>query len=193
MDIYYVDSSISQKYNMQNIALKGDMTARQISSEILRIPRFCREETSINASDLVSYLFNGIVFYIVNEDGLKGVLTFDINGDSISIYGLCSPNPSIGAGSKLMNAVKKFAELNGIKQIKLTCYGDVIDFYTKNGFIIKNKSIISKESDSQDESVPITRYDLMYITGSSGGKRRRKSRRMKKKCKRKRKTRKYYH
>jgi hypothetical protein len=170
---------------MENIALKSDMTSQQLSSEILSTPEFCRDEESIETSDLISYLFNGIGFYMITDGKLSGVITFDINVDYINIYGLCAPGPSVGAGSQLINAVKKFAQLNGIKTIKLTCYGSVVDFYTKNGFIVASQSAYrsddSDDDDSDDESETKMRYNMVYNVTAGG--RKKKTRRNKKNTK----------
>jgi len=160
---------------MENIALKSDMTSQQLSSEILSNTEFCREQYSITTSDLISYLFNGINFYMSTDSKLNGVITFDINVDYINIYGLCAPGPSLGAGTQLINAVKKFAELNELKKIKLSCYGSVVDFYKKNGFIIANQSTYrSEDSDdeSDDESETKMRYNMVYNVIAGGRKKK---------------------
>jgi len=185
MSIYYIDSRLSKRYNMENIAIKSDLTSQQLSSEILSSPEFCREQSSITTSDLISYLFNGIDFYMITDGKLNGVITFDINVDYINVYGLCAPGPSVGAGSQLINAVKKFAELNGIKTIKLTCYGIVVDFYIKNGFKVASQSAYrSEDSDDEsddEESETKMRYNMVYNVTAGG--RKKKTRRNKKNTK----------
>jgi hypothetical protein len=175
MNIYYIDSKRVKKYNIQNVASLGDRTIQQLTSEISRTPNFCREESSIKVSELIGYLNDGITLYTLNAGNLSGVINFDINVDKLNIMGLCAPGPSVGAGTQLINAVKIFAELNGIKNIKLTCYGDVVNFYTNNGFRIQNQGTINYDSDydsdSEDESESVIKYDMVY-TVVSGGKRR---------------------
>jgi GNAT superfamily N-acetyltransferase len=179
MSIYYVDCKRAQKYDMTNIGTIGDKTIEQLRSDISSIPNFCREETSIEVADLKGYIGGGITLYSLNSETLSGVINFDINVDKINVSGLCVPGPSTGVGTQLINAVKTFAELNGIKTINLTCYGSVVDFYTRNGFRIQSQRTVKDDSDddSDDEDYePKTRYDMSYAV-ISGGKRTKTSRR----------------
>ncbi len=177
MNVYYILSSDRlQKYDMTNIATKSEKTISELQANINQIERFCREETSIETSELVGYLDSGITLYVLDStNALIGVLNFDINGDKINILGLCAPEPSVGVGSLLINAVKKFAEKNGMKTISLTCYGNVVDFYTNplNGFRIQSKRKIIEDSDddsgSEEENGPSKmRYELSYHVFSGG-------------------------
>jgi hypothetical protein len=105
---------------------------------------------------------------------LSGVINFDINVDKITVSGLCVPGPSTGVGTQLINAVKTFAELNGIKTVNLTCYNSVVDFYTRNGFRIQNQRTVKDDSDDDsddDDYEPKTRYDMSYAV-ATGGKRK---------------------
>ena len=180
MNVYYILSSDRlNKYDMTNIATKSEKTISELQANINQISRFCREETSIETSELVGYLASGITLYALDTtNALIGVINFDINGDKINILGLCAPEPSIGVGSLLVNSVKKFAEINGMKTISLTCYGDVVNFYTNpaNGFRIQSERKITEgseddDSSSDEEERPYKiRYDLSYQV-FSGGKR----------------------
>jgi len=205
MNVYYIYSRESlNKYNMENVAIKGSKTIDELQSDINVIANFCRQETSIETSELVGYLASGISLYVLNPttSTLVGVLNFDINGDKIKILGLCAPEPSVGVGSLLINAVKIFAEQNKMKTISLTCYGNVVDFYTnpRNGFRIQSQTTIREDSDdddSSDDELPSKiRYELSYQV-MSGGKRisvykrkSRKSRRTKRKSRKTKKSRK---
>ena len=181
---------------MTNVAAKSVKTIAELQTDIKRITHFCREETSIETAELVSYLASGITLYALDSprNALKGVLNFDINGAQINILGLCAPEPSVGVGSLLLNAVKTFAEQNGMKNVALTCYGNVVDFYTnpKNGFRITSQrpiSVYNSDSDSdsdEDSDAPLKmKYELNYVVDFAGGKK--KSRR---KCRKSRKNRK---
>jgi hypothetical protein len=188
---------------MTNVATMGPKTIAELQSDIKKIAHFCREETSIETSELTGYLASGITLYALDNtprNALKGVLNFDINGEQINILGLCAPEPSVGVGSLLLNAVKTFAEQNRMKNIVLTCYGSVVDFYTnpKNGFRITSQrpiSVYNSDSDSdsdEDSSAPVKmKYELNYVVDFAGGKRksRRKSRK-RRKCRKCRKSRK---
>lgn len=196
MNIYYILSRDSlSKYNMTNVATKSVKTIAELQTDIKGITHFCREETSIETAELVSYLASGITLYALDSPRnlLKGVLNFDINGAQINILGLCAPEPSVGVGSLLLNAVKTFAEQNAMKNIALTCYGNVVDFYThpKNGFRITRQMPISADDDSdsdsdEDSDAPLKmKYELNYVVDFAGGKK--KSRR---KCRKSRKNRK---
>jgi hypothetical protein len=77
MSIYYVP--IHQNYykslNIDGLQV-GEKTIEQLKSEIRSNPDFCRDEKSIEKSDLISYLVNGIVFYVIKDNVLKGVIVF---------------------------------------------------------------------------------------------------------------------
>ena len=61
--------------------------------------------------------------------------------------------------------VKEFAKINNLTNIKLTCYDNVKNFYTKMGFKIKNTSnFYDSDEDSDDESSK-TRYARIYGYG----------------------------
>lgn len=190
---------------MTNVARKSVKTIVELQSDIKRIAHFCREETSIETAELVGYLASGITLYALDpaRNVLKGVLNFDINGEQINILGLCAPEPSVGVGSLLLNAVKTFAEQNRMKNIVLTCYGSVVDFYTnpKNGFRITSQrpiSVYNNDSDSDEDSsdedsvAPVKmKYELNYVVDFSGGKKkRRQTKRKSRKCRKSRKSRK---
>jgi len=177
MSVYYVDCKKTQKYNMENVGSRGDKSISELRSDISSIPNFCREETSIEVTDLTGYLGGGITLYSLNTDSenLNGVINFDINVDKLTISGLCVPGPSAGVGTQLINAVKTFSKINGIKTINLTCYGSVVDFYTRNGFRIISQRTVRDDSDDDtdddDGYEPKTRYDMSYAV-ISGGRRR---------------------
>jgi len=176
MSVYYVDCKKTQKYNMENVGSRGDKSISELRSDITSVPNFCREETSIEVSDLTGYLGGGITLYSLNLDSenLNGVINFDINVDKLTISGLCVPGPSAGVGTQLIKAVKTFAKINGMKTMNLTCYGSVVDFYTRNGFRIISQRTVRDDSDddSDDEDYePKTRYDMSYAV-ISGGKRK---------------------
>jgi hypothetical protein len=182
MEVYYIDSYESKKYIMENVALKSDKSSKQLRSDMLAITNFCRDEGSITTQELSTYLDNGITVYALNNGILSGVIVFDVNINVVNIKGLCTPSPSVGVGTLLMNTVKTFAELNKMNKIKLTCYGSVVDFYMKNGFRIQNQSQISYDSDydSEDEGEQVTRYDMEYNVISGGKRKTRKTRKTRK-------------
>ena len=202
MSIYYIDCKLAQKYNMANVGIIGDKTIAQLRSDISSIPNFCREETSIEVSDLKGYIGDGITLYSLNSDTLNGVINFDVNVDKITVSGLCVPGPSAGVGTQLISAIKTFAELNGVKTINLTCYGSVVDFYTRNGFRIKSQRTVKDDSDDDsddDDYEPKTRYDMSYAVVSGGRRKKNKTKKNKtqknktrKNRKASRKSRKYY-
>lgn len=188
MSIYYVDCKKTQKYNMENVGSRGDKSISELRSDISSIPNFCREETSIEVSDLTGYLGGRITLYSLNleTENLNGVINFDINVDKLTISGLCVPGPSAGVGTQLIKAVKTFAKINGMKTINLTCYGGVVDFYTRNGFRIQSQRTVRDDSDddSDDEDYePKTRYDMSYAV-TSGGKRKKNNKKTSKKTNR---------
>ena len=182
MTVYYILSGKRfNQYNMTSI-VKGDKNIPSLLSQINKTPNFCREEESIKTTELVGYLASGITLYSLDENNtLLGVLNFDVNGDKINILGLCAPEPSLGVGTLLINTVKMFAEQNQMKTVQLTCYGDVVNFYTnpRIGFRILNQHAIpiDSDSDSDDEdSERKMKYDLSYHV-ISGGRRKSKIRR----------------
>ena len=165
MNIYYVPNSRTEKYNLESVLSKGCKEIYQIKSEIEKDPDFCRDEESINTYDLKSYLNSGFTLYSSDlAKNLTGILNFDINEPSIYIYGLCVPNYAKGTGTQLINALKRVAEVNHLNNIKLDCYGSVVNFYLKNGFEITDKSEFYEDSyNSEDESNNAKiKYKMIY-------------------------------
>lgn len=191
MKLYYSNSVTAQKYNMETVIPRGDKTVTQLKNEIISIPNFCRDEYSLEVNELKSYLNQGITIYALNDSNiLVGVLNFDVNKPSVFIYGLCAPKPAIGAGTELIDVVKKFAEMNGLESIKLTCYGAVVKFYENKGFRIQNTSVIHDEDEDSDEEEGKTKYDVSYTVMSGTGGRKKKYKKKSKNIKRSKKTRK---
>jgi hypothetical protein len=183
MEYYHPKIETFQKYKFS--CEKTEMSFRNIQEKINENKHFCREESSIKLSDLTSYITYGISFFI-HEEEIKGLVTFTVNVNKITITGLCVPEKYKGNGKILIEAVKSFAVENGITQIKLTCYGDVFNFYLKQGFNIEKRGEIY-DSDDEDEVIA-TSYDMIYIIPSGGRKRKqtkRKKRRIKSKKSRK--------
>jgi len=171
MNIYYISNSPSYelRYNFVGIT-KSSKTVKSIKEEISNIPNFCRDQMSITVSELKSYISSGISFFTENDEHtITGIINFDINVNTINILGLCVPSPSAGIGTLLIESVKEFAKINNLTNIKLTCYDNVKNFYTKIGFKIKNTSnFYDSDEDSDDESSK-TRYDMEYLIAKSGG------------------------
>lgn len=175
MNIFYVSSS--NKYIFENMQ-KSTKTLQDIQKEIVSIPNFCREESSISIYELKSYLVNGISFYTVDINNIiSGLINFDVNETTVIILGICVPGYSQGIGTYLINAIKQFAKLNNLLKIKLTCYGELKMFYLKQGFNISNESIFYDSDDDSDNPVNSKiRYDMIFdINNFIGGKRRKKS------------------
>ena len=191
MNAFYVDSKKAQKYNMDIVAILGDKTITQLRNDMATIPDFCRDETSIEVNDLKSYLGNGITLYVLNLDTLSGIINFDVNVDKVIVSGLCVPGNSSGIGTKLISTIKTFARVNRMKTINLTCYGEVVNFYTKNGFKIQKQRTLSYDSDDSDnsdeEEEKKIRYDMIYDV-TSGGKNTKKNKTKQNKKIRKNKT-----
>lgn len=155
------------------------MSHKNIQDAIKENKHFCREQSSIKLYELTTYIADGITFFI-NEDEIKGLVNFTFNVDKITIKGLCVPEEYKGNGKILMDAVKSFALNNGVKQIKLTCYGDVVNFYKKQGFLIEEENDVY---DSDDEDEVVTSYEMVYNILSKGRKRRRTKRKNKRRIK----------
>jgi hypothetical protein len=168
MNAFYVDSKKAQKYNMDSVAILGDKTITQLRNDMAAIPVFCRDETSIEVNDLKSYLGNGITLYVLNLDTLSGIINFDVNVDKVIVSGLCVPGNSSGIGTKLISTIKTFARVNRMKTINLTCYGEVVNFYTKNGFKIQKQRTLSYDSDDSDDEEEKISYDMIYDVTSGG-------------------------
>ena len=151
MSIFYVNNKFLENFKIPENIIEGNKKISNLKEEIKSISDFCREEESITTTDLKSYLGNKdvIIFYLLHNDLLCGVLVFEIKENTIYIQGLCTPTNKIKAGTTLINAVKKFAKHNKIKQIDLDCYGTVCKFYNKNNFQIKNQETI-RDSDSNE-------------------------------------------
>jgi len=170
---------------MDNVAMKSDKTAQQIQNEVRNIPNFCREEASIAVTDLIGYVGDGITLYYSEDTMVRGVINFEVNVDIVNIQGLCAVEPSAGVGTALLNSVKTFAEINKMKKIKLTCYGNVVGFYERNGFRIQSQRVVMDEDDEDEDEEPKTRYDLAYEVIYGGKKDTKKSKKKSTKSKRK--------
>ena len=171
MNVFYVDSKKAQKYNMDSVAILGDKTTTQLRNDMEVVPDFCRDETSIEVNDLKSYLGNGITLYVLNLETLSGIINFDVNVDKVIVSGLCVPGNSSGIGTKLISTIKTFARVNRMKTINLTCYGEVVNFYTKNGFKIQKQRTLSYDSDDSDEEEEEKiSYDMIYDVTFGGKK-----------------------
>lgn len=147
------------------------MSFRNIQEKINENKQFCKEESSIKRNELMTYVADGISFFIQEEEEIKGLVNFTVNVDKITIKGICVPGESKGTGKKLIEAVKSFALANNITQIKLTCYGDVFNFYLKQGFNIEESNEIY---DSDEDELVATSYVMTYNISSRGRKRRTK-------------------
>ena len=176
MEYYHSGKKSFQKYEF--LYEKTGMSYKNIQDMIKENKHFCREQSSIKLYELITYVADGISFFI-HEEELKGLVNFTINADKITIKGLCVPQEYKGNGKILIDAVKTFALQNGITQIKLTCYGDVFNFYLKQGFAIEEENEVY---DSDDEDVE-TSYDMIYNISSRGRLRRRTKRKSKRRIK----------
>jgi GNAT superfamily N-acetyltransferase len=177
MNLYYArpGRSINNPLNFNEIK-KTEKSIQNIKDEILQNPDFCRDEISITKNDLISYLNSGISFFTENEEGkLTGLINFEVNMPTITIYGLCVPAPSAGIGRKLIETVKEFARTNEFNKIRLTCYDDnVSEFYRKQGFAGNSRIVY----DSDDEDNQKVKYD-MELNINVGGSKYKKTKRMK--------------
>jgi len=178
MSIYYISNSRSAKFIMSGLD-PGTKTIPELREIIKSNPDFCRDEKSITRKELHGYLASGITLYALNGEDVVGILNFDINTNSIYIYGICVPPPSSGIGTVLIDTVKTIAVNNSIREINLTCYDSgVADFYSiRNGFRIISESKAGYDSDYEDEE-PKTKYEMRYVLDMTGG-RIRKTRRIK--------------
>ena len=126
MNIFYNSNANNRykKYNINTILREGNKSIREIQTDILKNPSFCREEYSLTSKELKGYLSAGFTIYSTSNDNiLNGVLNFDINEPDLYIYGLCVPasESGKGIGTELLNTVKQIAKMNNIQNIKLTC------------------------------------------------------------------------
>ena len=191
IQIYYIENANSIKYNkaLDAAGIRTGLinSSNDLKTEIENIPKFCRNEDSILTSDLLTYIKYDVVLYAFDLDNnmLKGVLTFNVNEPKINLRGICVPGASEGTGSKLIRALIAVAKnIPGAAFIQLDCYSEgAANFYQKNGFIIINRiTMRSNDSDSDsdnDSDASIrTKYVMKYdIISASGG--RKKTRRNK--------------
>lgn len=192
--IYYIDNANSARYTpiFDEIGIRNGLinNTRELSDKIKQTPRFCRDESSILASDLLTYIRNDAILYAfdLDNDMLKGVLTFNVNGSKLNLSGICVPGTSEGVGSELVRTLIAAAKkIPGINFINLDCYNErATNFYRKNGFKIVSESPLSyrygsdSDSDNSDrDEPPKTKYVMRYdVTISSGGKKITRRRKM---------------
>jgi len=186
METYYVSSS--NKYNFINLQ-ESNKSISELQKIILYTPNFCRDQQSISSSELKSYIVSGISFFTRNAlNQVTGLINFDVNGTIINILGICVPGSSQGIGSYLINLVKKFAKINNILKIKLTCYDNLKYFYMKLGFKVMNESTFYDSDEDSDEDNKV-RYDMIFdMINYTGGRTKysNKKRKSKKKSKKRR-------
>ena len=203
MNIYYFVSNPKyiEKYDFSDL-IKSNKSISDIQKEIQSIPDFCRDQQSIATNELKSYLVSGISFFTENTNKqITGLANFDINQDKLNIIGICIPTANKGNGTIIINEIKKFGILNNIKEIRLTCYGDVKNFYEKLNFVVIDQSILynsdDEDEDSEDEMKGKIRYEMMFKLKEhekhkiiSGGKTKKRKSIKKRKSTKKRKKRK---
>jgi hypothetical protein len=143
--------------------MSTDQTRISLKNTIKNKRNFCGNENSITKTDLSYYIDNGITIFCKTkgDDEISGILNFDVNVDVLNIKGLCVGDTKQKIGSELINETKRFAKRNKCALIKLTCYGDVFNFYSKNGFEISHNSILSADSDDSDAS-PKQSYEMVF-------------------------------
>ena len=188
--------------NNKDFITTGDKSIQDILKHIKTTKDFCGKESvknpSIDKKDLIEYLVipNNVVIYSINDNKIDGVLVFDIPNDFIKIWGICVSRQKSGIGSKLLKKVNKLALEKGIKKVKLTCYGEVNQFYKKNNYKVKELFNLSQDSDDSIDSneslqkgydmtlTPISSSSPNSITrrrSASKGGRRKKTKKTKKK------------
>lgn len=179
MNYYYILSDTSRfdiykDYIEQGLKLnETNKSIEQIQYEILSNENFCHDNSFISNKELKSYIVSGISFFCEDEQGnIAGLVNFDINYDTIILMGICVPLFNKGIGSCLIKFVKKFAKLTSIKKIKLTCYGNVKDYYEKKNFNIVSSRVFydsddEEDSDEENEKEKKKCYGMEYIVNDN--------------------------
>ena len=145
---------------------EGPLSKEEIKNNIKKSHRFCGDGTSITIADLASYLNGNTVIYHY-KDSLGGVMVVGPKSKSLYIHGICVPKEFKGVGKKLMSIAKQIARDNGFTSVRLECYGEVYQFYQKQGYRIVEEKELSN-SNSNNESEPTIKYVMEYIiTGTS--------------------------
>jgi ribosomal protein S18 acetylase RimI-like enzyme len=146
---------------------EGPLTKEQIKKEIKKNRGFCGDESSITRNDLAGYISGNTTIYNY-KSGLGGVMVVGKRKkeiDYLYIYGICVPPKYKGIGKKLMNIAKDIAINNNLTAIRLECYGDVNEFYLKQGYTILEEKELINSNNSNNES--IIKYVMEYRLGTS--------------------------
>lgn len=152
---------------------EGPLTKEEIKMK-LKSPRnrgFCGNESSITMNDLAGYIGGNTTIYNY-KGGLGGVMVVGKRKKEIEylyIYGICVPPRYKGVGKHLMKIAKEIARNNNLSTIRLECYGDVNQFYLKQGYsILEKKEIINSNNNSNNSNYePTIKYVMEYRLGSS--------------------------
>lgn len=148
--------------------LEGPLTKEQIKREIKKNREFCGDESSITRNDLAGYISGNTTIYNY-KSGLGGVMVLGKRKkeiDYLYIYGICVPPKYKGVGKQLMKIAKDIARNNYLTAIRLECYGDVNEFYLKQGYsILEEKELVNSNNNSNNE--PTIKYVMEYRLGSS--------------------------
>lgn len=149
--------------------LEGPLTKEQIKKEIKKNRGFCGDESSITRNDLVGYIGGNTTIYNY-KSGLGGVMVLGKRKkeiDYLYIYGICVPPRYKGVGKELMKIAKDIARNNDLTAIRLECYGDVNNFYLKQGYsILEEKELVNSNSNNSNNE-PTIKYIMEYRLGSS--------------------------
>ncbi|SDX76789.1 GNAT family N-acetyltransferase [Tepidimicrobium xylanilyticum] len=82
-------------------------------------------------------------FVSLVDGKVKGIITYNINGDECEIVSHDSLHENIGIGSALINNVVNEAKINGCKRVWLITTNDNIHatrYYQKRGFNMANSN-----------------------------------------------------
>ena len=149
---------------------EGPLTKEQIKKEIKKNREFCGDESSITRNDLAGYISGNTTIYNY-KSGLGGVMVLGKRKkeiDYLYIYGICVPPRYKGVGKQLMKIAKDIARNNDLTEIRLECYGDVNEFYLKQGYsILEEKELVNSNNSNNSNNEPMIKYVMEYRLGSS--------------------------
>jgi hypothetical protein len=156
-----IDSTnITELFNKLNIN-NGNITDlnKEIHSENFTCSQF-------DINDIIKYISYNICIYLINNNKIVGICCILFKNKIITLSFLCVPPMYRGNGRILLNKTKEIADNIGYN-IELYSMPDVVLYYKKNEFVIKDDEIneISKKHDvTNDDFDRFGMIEMVYIS-----------------------------
>ena len=122
--------------------------------------------SQFDINDIIKYISYNICIYLINNNKIVGICCILFKNKIITLSFLCVPPIYRGNGKLLLNKTKEIADKIGYN-IELYSMPDVVLYYKKCGFVIKDDEIneISKKHDvTNDDFDKFGMIEMIYIS-----------------------------